>query len=102
MGYILPKTNRIWLGVIIGVVAPWVVIPILIYIVPVIQNLSPEQVWYDFFHTKTTMSRLLSLSLIGNLLWFYLVINRHQYGIARGVILGTLIYFPLFVYLIYS
>ena len=102
MQYKTSKNSGMLWGLIIGVVSPWIVMPIFIYAYSYVEHVSFERLWYNFFHLNTTMSRILSLCMIANLLWFYLFLNKERYGIARGIIIGTLVYFPFFIYLIYS
>jgi hypothetical protein len=46
-------------------------------------------------HTK---GLLISLAIIANLLWFYLCLNREKYGLAMGIIMGTILYLPYVLY----
>lgn len=101
MQYKNSKNGGIGWGLLIGLVSPWIIMPLFIFVFSNIESVSFERLWYDFLHINKTMSRILSLCMIGNLIWFYLFLNKERYGIAKGIILGTLIYFPLFIYLIY-
>lgn len=95
------KNKGIGWGFLIGTVSPWIIMPLFIVLYAKFENYGVDRLWHDFFHYNKTMSRILSLCMIGNLLWFYIFLNKERYGIAKGVILGTLLYFPLFIYLIY-
>lgn len=99
--YTSNKNRGIGWGILLGITSPWVIMPAFIFFYSRLESLPFGRLWYNFFHLNTTMSRILSLCMIANLVWFYLFLNKERYGIARGVILGTLAYFPLFIYLIY-
>lgn len=101
MQYKNSKNGGIGWGLLIGLVSPWIIMPLFIFLFAQIENISFDRLWYNFFNINKTMSRILSLCMIGNLIWFYIFLNKERYGIGKGVILGTLIYFPLFIYLIY-
>jgi hypothetical protein len=102
MKYTSAKNKGMGWGVLIGVLSPWLVLPIFLYGFSAAEHVSFERLWYNFVHVQTATSRILSLCMIANLGWFYLFLNRERYGIARGIILGTLLYFPVFIYLIYG
>jgi hypothetical protein len=51
-----------------------------------------------FLMSKQASSKIISLAIISNLIWFYIFINRNNYGLAMGIILGTICYLPYIVY----
>jgi hypothetical protein len=44
-------------------------------------------------------SKVISLAIIANLIWFYLLLNRSKYEMARGVIIGSICFLPYILYL---
>lgn len=102
MKYTSAKNKGLGWGVLIGLASPWLVLPLFLYGFSMVENVSFDRLWYNFLHVQAATSRILSLCMIANLGWFYLFLNKERYGIARGIILGTLLYFPVFIYLIYG
>ena len=82
--------NSITLGIIVGLIAPIITV----YIFYSFQN----NFYGDFGqYVKTIIqmkiiTKVLSLSVLGNLAVFYLFIQTKRYFSARGVIISTLIY----------
>ena len=85
-------------GLIIGFFSPLIFIPLVIFLLAWSRNYSFNELWNMFLLSHQTMSKVLSLSIISNLFWFYFFLNRNKYGLAMGIILGTLAYFPYIFY----
>ena len=85
-------------GLIIGVLSPLLFVPLVIVLLAWSRNYSFEEIWNMFIISRQTMSKVISLAIISNLIWFYIFINRDRYGLAMGIILGTLVYFPYIIY----
>lgn len=85
-------------GLLIGVLSPLIFVPIVVFILAWSRNYPFEEIWNMFIVSRQTMSKVLSLAIISNLLWFYIFINRNNYGLAMGIILGTIAYLPFILY----
>ena len=86
------------LGLAIGLIAPWVCLPIVWFLLSLGHNTSIEYEFLQFKLFDYTRSRHLSLALISNMLWFYLFLNREKYLVSRGMILAMLLYAPYMIY----
>ncbi len=91
-------TKAHFLGLLIGIVSPLVFIPLVILILSWAQGFMFEQLWYKFSVDETVKSKIVSISIISNLIWFYMAINRDKYNLGMGVILGTILYLPYILY----
>ena len=89
------------LGLIIGIILPILIVPLVILILSWAQNFYYEQLWYKFINNNNTMSKMLTLAILGNLGLFYIFLNKEKYQFAMGVILGTVCYLPLIVYFVF-
>lgn len=85
-------------GLIVGVLSPLLFVPLVIMLLAWSRNYSFEEIWNMFMISRQTMSKVISLAIISNLIWFYIFINRNRFGLAMGIILGTLVYFPYIIY----
>jgi hypothetical protein len=86
------------LGLIIGVLSPMLFIPIVILLLSWVENFMFEQLWFKFTSSSPVQAKIVSLAIISNLIWFYLSLNREKWGIAMGVIMGTILYLPYILY----
>ena len=91
-------TNKITLGLVIGIVSPFVFMPIILFVLSQSQHVSFSFYWDLAWSDPKKTSKYLSLSLISNLIWFYLFLNREKYEYTRGIILGMLCYVPFMIY----
>jgi hypothetical protein len=89
-------------GLLVGLISPFVFIPIVIFIMAWLQNYSFDTIWYKFTNGVVFRGKYLSISCISNLLWFYMSLNREKYNFAMGVILGTICYLPYILYINFS
>lgn len=85
-------------GLIIGVVSPFIFVPLIILLISWSQNFYFSVLWNKFTGNMIAQSRFISLSIIPNLVWFYLFLNKERYDIARGIIIGSAIFIPFIVY----
>jgi hypothetical protein len=92
-------TKENTLGFLIGFGSPIVFIPIVIGLLAWAQNYPFTQLWGKFSAMDLVRSKIISLSIISNLIWFYLLLNRSKYEIARGVIIGSICFLPYILYL---
>jgi hypothetical protein len=86
-------------GLLIGVLSPLVMIPLILFVVSKTQNFYFEQLWFKFMHNDAAQGKMISLSIIPNLIWFYWNLNRERYNFAMGVIVGSALYLPYILYL---
>ena len=93
------KINRALLsGYGIGVLSPFIMIPIVLFILSLAYSYDFKFFWNQFTDNTLYTSKYLSLACIPNLIWFYLFLNREDYSIARGIILATLTLVPFAIY----
>jgi hypothetical protein len=85
-------------GLIIGIVSPFVFVPLIILLISWSQNFYFSVLWHKFTGNMIAQSRFISLAIIPNLLWFYLFLNKERYDIARGIIIGSAIFIPFIIY----
>lgn len=92
-------TKENTLGWIIGFISPLIFIPIVIALLAWAQNYPFSQLWGKFSAMDLVRSKVISLAIISNLIWFYLLLNRSKYEMARGVIIGSICFLPYILYL---
>lgn len=85
-------------GLVIGAVSPLIVSPLTVLIVSKLQKYPFMLLWHRFLDSSLTQSRILSLAVIMNLIWFYIFLNRERWDLARGVVIGSALYLPFIVY----
>lgn len=85
-------------GLLVGIISPLVFIPVVIFLLAWSQDFLFNQLWYKFQSQELVRSKVVSIAIIANLLWFYLSLNREKYGFAMGVIVGTICYLPYILY----
>lgn len=85
-------------GLIIGIISPILFIPVVMLLLAWVQDFYFSQLWYKFSYDEMVRSKIISISIISNLLWFYITINKDKYGLAMGIILGTICYLPYILY----
>jgi hypothetical protein len=91
------KENTI--GLLVGIISPLLFIPIVIALLAWTQNYPFIQFWNKFTFLDLVKSKIISLSIISNLIWFYLLLNRSRFEMARGVIIGSICFLPYILYL---
>ncbi|MCE2712448.1 MAG: hypothetical protein LW688_07915 [Cryomorphaceae bacterium] len=85
-------------GLLIGIFSPLIFAPLVIFLLALSRGFSFGEIWNMFLMSKQASSKIISLAIISNLIWFYIFINRNNYGLAMGIILGTICYLPYIVY----
>ena len=86
-------------GLILGFITPLCVVPLVVYITALSQNYLFEQLWRKFTFNDSFQIKMITLSIIANLAWFYLFLNKERFNFAMGVILGSMIYAPYIIYI---
>lgn len=84
------KINNIWLGLVLGLIVPWIVM--LIYYRINYYYLSANDFLYKTVFMERVFVPLLSLCVLGNLLAFFLFIWTDKLLSARGVLFATILY----------
>lgn len=92
---------RITVGLIIGILTPLIGIPLVMWIIAMIQDFQFIQLWSKFKMNKEVQSKFISLACLPNLGWFYLFLNKERYDLARGVIIGCACYIPYIIYVVF-
>lgn len=85
-------------GLLIGILSPVIFIPVVILLLSWVENFLFTQLWYKFLNDPIVRSKIVSIAIISNLIWFYMTLNKEKWGIAMGIIIGTIIYLPYIVY----
>ncbi len=91
-------TQKNLVGMAIGVISPFLIVPLTIAFLAWYQHYPFGLFWDKFLSDLTVTSKFLSLSIIPNLIWFYFFLNRDRYELARGVIIGSALFLPFIVY----
>jgi hypothetical protein len=86
-------------GLIVGIIAPMVFMPLIVWFMSKTQSFYFEQLWYKFLNNHAAQGKIISLSIIPNLIWFYWSLNKTKYNFAMGVIIGSAMYLPYILYL---
>jgi uncharacterized BrkB/YihY/UPF0761 family membrane protein len=94
----LKWTKEITLGLLIGVVSPFVFMLLIIFVMSDFDGTQFLSYFESVLSNFNYLSKYLSLGLISNLIWFYFFLNREKYEYTRGIILGMLCYIPFMVY----
>jgi hypothetical protein len=95
----LDKLNTIVAGLIAGLIGPWIG-ALAFYLV--MFNHKPLLTFIDVIQgSNSAQSSLISVSLIFNLAFFFLALNKDWYQAARGVIFGVFVYAPFVIYFKY-
>ena len=85
-------------GVILGVITPIIFIPLVVLVMSFLQSYYFEQLWDKFLLNTPFRIKIMTISIISNLAWFYFFLNRERFNVARGVIIGSLLFAPYIVY----
>lgn len=86
-------------GMLLGILTPLVVIPLLILFLSWVQNYDFSHLWREFNISDQYRVRMITLSIIANLFWFYYFLNRSKWDYGMGVILGSVVYAPYIIYI---
>lgn len=87
------------LGMLLGLITPLVVVPILILFLSWVQDYEFAYLWRKFSINAPYRVRMITLSIIANLFWFYYFLNRSKWDYGMGVILGSILFAPYVVYI---
>jgi hypothetical protein len=88
------KYNKLWLGLVLGIIIPIITIIIFSLFKSDVKNLIE---FIEFTLSISALSNILSLCALPNLAIFYLFLNKELYYSARGVIFATLLWAILVV-----
>jgi len=86
-------------GLLLGFVTPLLFIPLVIFVIALSQNYYFEFLWSKFQLNGPYRIQITTISIIANLVWFYIFLNKERYNFAMGIILGSLLYAPYIVYI---
>ena len=95
-------TKEHGLGIAIGLISPLVFIPIVIFLFSWVQNHTFARLWSDFKGFNVVQVKVITVSLISNLIWFYMALNREKYNVGRGIIIAMILYAPFILYVKFS
>jgi hypothetical protein len=85
-------------GLIIGIISPLIFIPLVILMLSWIENFQFSQLMSKFMNASIVRSKIISIAIISNLIWFYLSLNREKWGLAMGIIVATILFLPYILY----
>lgn len=88
-----------FIGMIFGILTPIILMPLVIYLWAVWQDYTFEFMWRDFKIMTDSRIKIITLSIIFNLIWFYRFLNKEKWQRAMGVILGSIAFAPYIVYI---
>ena len=91
--------KQLLIGTLIGILTPILFLPILIFFLSLSKGIDFEVIWSQISNNNMNTSKYLSLAMIVNLLWFYYFLNKEQYHLTRGIILGMICFAPYMVYI---
>ena len=92
---------RITVGLMIGLLTPMIAVPLVIWLISIAQDFLFIQLWHKFMVDKSVQAKFISLACLPNLGWFYLFLNKERYDLARGIIIGSAIFVPYIVYVVF-
>ena len=90
--------NKLWIGVLIGILAPIVALIIVYY------TKTQTKSFFEFIHDLKVWGiylKVLSMCVIPNLFFFFLFIWRTYLAAAKGVLASTIVYAILVILLMY-
>ena len=87
------------IGVAFGILTPIVFIPLVVYLWAVWQDYTFEYMWREFRYFPNPRIKMITISIIFNLIWFYRFLNKEKWQRAMGVILGSLAFAPYIIYI---
>jgi len=91
--------KQLLIGTLIGILTPILFLPVLIFFLSLSKGIDFEVIWSQISNNNMNTSKYLSLAMIVNLLWFYYFLNKEQYHLTRGIILGMICFAPYMVYI---
>jgi hypothetical protein len=91
-------TKKHLIGTAIGFISPVVFLPIVLFILALINDYPFSFFWDQFVAYPEFTSKYISLALISNLMWFYIFLNKEEYQISRGIIFAMFCFIPYMIY----
>ena len=91
--------KQLLIGTLIGILTPILFLPVLIFFLSISKGIDFEVMWSQISKNNMNTSKYLSLAMIVNLLWFYYFLNKEQYHLTRGIILGMICFAPYMIYI---
>jgi len=86
-------------GLLLAVITPLIFVPLVLLVISWTQDYYFEQLWNKFTLNTQYRIKMLTISIIANLGWFYLFLNKERYNFAMGIILGSLLYAPYIIFI---
>lgn len=86
------------LGALSGFVSPFIFLPLVVQLMVWTQHFTFGYLWGQFFIDNAVHTKLLSLAVISNLLWFYIGLNKEKYGFSQGVLMASFLFVPYIIY----
>ncbi|MCJ8291567.1 MAG: hypothetical protein HRT58_17935 [Crocinitomicaceae bacterium] len=86
-------------GILLGIITPLLVVPLLILFLSWAQDYDFNYLWRKFTLNGPYRVRMITLSIIANLFWFYFFLNRSKWDLGMGVILGSIALAPYIIYI---
>ncbi len=83
---------------LLGVITPLFFVPIVLLILSWTQAYEFSYLWHKFSFNDPYRIKILTISIISNLIWFYFFLNRERWEYGRGIIFGSLVYAPYVIY----
>ncbi len=85
-------------GAAIGIIFPLIMLPLTVFVLSSMQHYPFSFLWGKCMHDMMILSKTISLSIIPNLIWFYIFLNKERYEIAKGIIVGSAVHLPFIIY----
>lgn len=86
-------------GTLLGLITPLIFVPVVLLIIGWMQDYYFQQLWHKFSLNTNYRIKILTISIIANLIWFYLFLNKERWNLARGIIIGSVLYAPYVIYI---
>lgn len=86
-------------GVLLGILTPLIVLPLVLLVISWTQDYYFEQLWKKFQLNNAYRIKMMTISIIANLGWFYFFLNKERFNFAMGIILGSLVFAPYIIYI---
>ena len=95
----LKFTKEHLLGMGLGIITPLIIIPLVLILLSWVQDYYFEVIWNKFVYNSQYRIRIITISTIINLIWFYYFLNRKHYKAGWGVILGSVAFAPYVIFI---
>lgn len=86
-------------GMALGLITPLLFVPLVLLAISWMQDYYFEMIWNKFSFNTQYRIKIITISIIANLIWFYFFLNRERFNVAMGVILGSILYAPYVIYI---